>query len=86
MMMKDDKKKMAGLIIAKMGKPQEDAAAPMEDGAEQDDSMAVNSAAEEVLKAVKSDSPEQLVEAMKSLIQLIGQPSEDEPPQEPDQQ
>lgn len=69
MLMKDDKKKMATIIMAKMGaKPEQ--APQSEDGTEQDDSTALKTAGEELISAIESKSPMAVVEAIKSLMEL----------------
>lgn len=80
-MMMTDKKKPATLIIAKMrkDKPDEEAAAPMSpEGAENDDSMAKESAAEELLKAIESKSAKAIVEAFDSMMELCQGEAESE--------
>lgn len=90
MMMSDDKKKkMASVIVGKIGSPQDDAPAPEKDGALQDDSVAMDTAAEEFLSAVEAKSPKAVVEALKSLWQLMddAEPDNDElPPSLPPQE
>lgn len=81
MLMKDDKKKSVSLIMDKlMNKKPELTEAPMVDGAEQDDSVAVNTAAEELMSAIESKSPQAFVSAFKSLMELCQNDSE---PSEP---
>jgi len=75
MIMSDDKKKASTLIVSGLGpmKP-----APMsEDGAEMDDSMAMEAAGEEILAAIASKSPKALMEAFKAAFELC-EYSEDE--------
>ena len=81
MLMKDDKKKSVSLIMGKLmgDKPQP---APSEDGVEQDDSVAVDTAAEELMSAIKSDSPKAVVQAFKSLLELCDSDESVEPEQE----
>lgn len=77
MLMKDNKKSIVTLIANKAKgpshmdnlKPDFDSA-PEKDGAVQDDSVAVNSAAEELLSAIESKSAKGIAEAFKSLMQL----------------
>ncbi|MEZ0208566.1 MAG: hypothetical protein ACAH17_00110 [Candidatus Paceibacterota bacterium] len=79
--MKDDKKKSVSLIMGKlMDKKPEVEEAPTEDGIEQDDSIAVDTAAEELISAIESKSPKAVVSAIKSLMDLCQ--SEPEPEQE----
>lgn len=71
MLMKDDPKKSVSIIMGKlMGKETEPKEAPTQDGVEQDDSMAVDTAAEELMKAIEMKSPKAFVEAFKSLMEL----------------
>lgn len=78
MLMKDDKKKAVTLIMGKMlGKPEETQEAPSKDGTEQDDSVAVDTAAEELISAIEAKSPKGVVMAIKSLMELCQQESED---------
>lgn len=74
MLMKDDKKKSVALIMGKLtgSKPE---AAPSMDGVEQDDSLAVDTAAEELAEALSSKSPKRIVEAFKSLLELCESPA-----------
>lgn len=77
MLMKPDKNKSVSLIMAKLGgKPSE---APQADGAEQDDSMAAETAAQELLQAIKADSPKAVVQALKSLMEICESEPESEP-------
>jgi hypothetical protein len=85
MLMKDNKK-MATIIMAKMGKKPEDQEPKMEDGAEQDDSMALKTAGEEFLQAVESKNPMALVEALKSLMELCESPEQEEAEHEPQEE
>jgi len=73
MIMSDDKKKRATLIAAKLSGPME----PMENEVEQDNSIAEDSAAEELIAAIESKSPKAVVEAMKSLMELCSSSEED---------
>ena len=67
-----DKKKPAALIIAKMrGEKEEMSEAPKSEiGDESDDSMAKESAAEELLKAIESKSPKAIAEAFSAMMEL----------------
>jgi hypothetical protein len=79
MLMKgDDKKKSVSLIMSKMlGKPEVEEA-PVEDGAEQDDSVGMEAAADELLQAIEMKSSKGIVQAIKSMIQMAS--SEPESP------
>lgn len=75
-MMMSDKKKPSTLIIAKMraGKPEEQSEAPTSDmGGQDDSSMAKESAAEELLKAIESKSAAGIAEAFSNMMELCGQ-------------
>lgn len=68
MLMKPDSKKSVSLIMDRMmGKPEE---VPMVDGAEQDDSIALDTAAEELMAAIESKSPKSIVQAFKTMMEL----------------
>lgn len=72
-MMMSDKKKPATVIISRMkaGKPDEEQKAPMSpEGAQDDDSMAKEAAAEELLKAIESKSPKAIADAFSSMMEL----------------
>lgn len=74
-MMLPDKKKVSTLIISKMRKdsPGEMFEAPKgENGGESDDSLAKESAAEELLKAIESKSPAAIAEAFSAMLELCG--------------
>lgn len=74
--MKDDKKKTVSVIMSKLNGKMEQPKMS-EDGTEQDDSMALKTAAEELLAAIESKQPMQVVEAFKSMMSMCE--SEDEP-------
>ena len=82
MFMKDDKKKSVSLIMDKMMGPAKEA--PTKDGIEQDDSMAVDTAAEELISAIESKSAKGVVAAIKSLMELC-ESEEEAPAYEPEQ-
>lgn len=85
-MMLSDKKRPSTLIIAKMkaGQPEQQSEAPKgELGGEDDSSMAKESAAEELLKAIESKSPKAVVEAMSSLMELCSYGEEEGEEHEP---
>lgn len=71
MLMHGDKKKIAALIIAK-GKPgkEEISEAPMVDGAEQDNSVAEESSAQELMAAIQSKDAKGVVAAFKALMEI----------------
>jgi len=77
MLMKDnDKKKSVALIMSKLGKTEEPKMS--EDGTEQDDSVALKTAAEELIAAISSKDAMQVVEAFKSMMSMCESESEDE--------
>lgn len=71
-MMLTDKKKPATLIIARMkgDKEKMEPAEMSQDGAEQDDSMAKESAAEELLSAIKAGNAKAVAEAFSAMMEL----------------
>lgn len=81
MLMKDNKKNMVSMIVkAAKGpnhmdnmKPKESemSEVPMKDGVEQDSSIPENAAAEELISAIEMKSPKAIVEAMKSLLEIL---------------
>lgn len=75
MLLSDDKKKTVSLLVSKLGKPQMEES-PMKDGAEQDDSMPKDAAAEELIAAIESKSAKGVVEALESLMELCSPKSE----------
>lgn len=88
-MMMSDKKKPATLIIAKMraGRPDMEEKAPMSEmGGQDDDSMAKEAAAEELLKAIESKSPKAIAEAFSSMMELCGEKEEYEEKEEESEQ
>jgi hypothetical protein len=81
MLMKDEKKKMASLIVAKAlpGMPKDAESNPPES----DDSIAMKTAGEELLSAIEQKDASGLVEALKSLIDMLeSQPHEENEPSE----
>ena len=74
--MQDKKKSMASILVAKLKKPGEITEAPMKDGAEQDNEIALRSAADEILSAIESKDADMLVGALKSFQEMC---SENEP-------
>jgi hypothetical protein len=79
-MMLPDKKKVSAIIIAKMrkDKPDEMSEAPRgEYGGVEDDSVAKETAAEELLKAIESKSPAAIAEAFSSMMELCGHNDEE---------
>lgn len=69
--MMQDKKKAVSVLIARMKKPSEEVSkAPEKDGVEQDSSMGLESAADEIMSAVESKNPKALVSALKSFMEM----------------
>lgn len=66
MLMKDNKRSIT-TIISGLGAPEQEA---KPDNVEQDASIGLDTAAEEILKAVESKSPKALVEALKSFMEM----------------
>lgn len=79
MIMSDDKKKRASVIVAGLSKA---APSEMHEGVPEDASIAEDSAAEELIAAIESKSPKAVVEAMKSLMELCSSSAEPEEEQE----
>lgn len=73
MMMSDNKKKMATMIIAKMGpngKEESQEAPKNENGDEMDSDHGYSAASEEIIQAVESKDPKALKHALKSFIEM----------------
>ena len=85
MLMKSDKKGMAAVILGKLGKKDESPEAPKmsEDGAPEDDSIALKTAGEELLSAIEGKSPMAVIEAIKSILELCEQEPEEATEEEP---
>lgn len=79
MFMSDDKKKQATLIVSKLSGNVEPK--PMVDGAEQDASMGLDAAAEEILQAIESRDKSALKSALKSFMEMCEyeEPEAEEP-------
>ena len=74
MLMKPEKKDAISVIMAKLKKPKMEEAPAEESeegGAMEDDSVALETAAEELLSSIESKSAKGIVEALKSLIEMI---------------
>lgn len=85
MLMKSDKKKQVSVIMARLGKaPEQSEQSSSENGAEQDDSIAVHTAAEELIRALDSKNAAHVAEAFKSLCELCE--SEESPEEEKSEQ
>lgn len=83
MLMKDPKKTSIALLIAKKaGKPDNIQDQPEKDGAQSDDSIAYDSAAEELMKSLEAKDAKGVVEALKSLVQMCMDEEESESPEE----
>lgn len=82
MIMMGDKKKMVAGIMSKLNDPQpSEQSVPTQDGVEQDDSIGLESAAEELVSAIDSKSPKAIAAAFKSMLEMCSyekdEPSED---------
>jgi hypothetical protein len=84
MLMSSNKDKMAATIIAGMGN-KEDKQAPEQEGAEQDDSVGMESAAEELISAIESKSPKAVVAALKACMDMYEQSEPEEASEAPEQ-
>jgi hypothetical protein len=83
MLLKDDKKKMASLIIGKLGKPEEKMEeTPTKDGVETDSSLGLQTCAEEIISAVEQKDPAMLIDALKSALEML---REDVQPSQPEE-
>lgn len=71
-MIMPDKKKAVSVLIARMKQPKEEqvSKAPEKDGVEQDSSIGLESAADEIMSAVESKNAKALVEALKSFMEM----------------
>jgi hypothetical protein len=81
MMMSDDKKKQATVIIAKMKegkKPSMEQAPTNEAGDMEDNSIAVDSAVEELIAAIHSKDAPAVKEALMSFMDLCESPESEE--------
>ena len=85
MLLKDDKKKMVTTIIGKLGRPEMEKA-PEKDGVEQDDSIGLESCADEIIQAVEEKSPKKLVEAMRSMMEMLDEDNDEQENQEEEPQ
>ncbi len=71
MIMQDGKKKAVSLIISKLGDKQEKVEqAPTVDNVEQDLSMPLEAAADEILQALETKNAKALVEALKYFMEM----------------
>lgn len=83
MLMKDNKKDSVSLIMGKLmgGKSgeMETKEAPTENGVEQNDSVGMEAAADELLQAIEQKSTKGIVQAIKSMIEMAAaEPDEDD--------
>lgn len=72
----NDKKKNVALIVKGMTNPDMKEAPQSEEGGEIDNSIAIDTAAEEIMSAMESKDPKSLVSALKSFMELC---KEEEP-------
>jgi hypothetical protein len=78
MLMKNDKRKMATIIVAKMNKnPEKMMEKSQHEGAEQETTDELDMIAEEVMNALQSKDVKAFKEAMKSMIEVCMNNSED---------
>lgn len=82
MLMKDNKKNAATIIMAKMSKGPSMVPKSEPEGAESDSSDELDFAAEEVLSAMERKDSRALKEAMKSFVQMCMDQYESEEPEE----
>ncbi len=66
----DDKRKVAALIVRKVGERENMSEKPNRDGAEQDNSIAMQSAADEMIRAFEAKDSRMLVAALRSFIEM----------------
>jgi len=73
MLLKDDKKRMATIIVGKLsGKPESMEEKPKNEmGDEMDSEMGLDAAAEELLSAMHSKDPKMLKHALRSFMEMI---------------
>lgn len=69
MLMRDDKKKAATLIIAKMKKGDKMGKAPEMDGAEQSDADELSMIADEIMQAIEKKDISALRDGLKSMVE-----------------
>lgn len=82
MIMTDDKKKLATLIIGSATKKSDEPVeAPTVENAEQDDSIAKETAASELLSAIEAKDPKALADAITALIELCSYDEASEAPE-----
>ena len=74
MFMKDDKKNMAALIIKKRDDGIE--VEETHEEKEEDNSVAIKAAAEEIMEAMETKDADSLADALKSFLDLIGDEEE----------
>ncbi len=84
MLLKDNKKGLVTIIMKRMKSPNMESGyesceeAPMEDGAQQDNSDAMKAASESLISAVHAKDAVRLQSALRSLISMIEDESESE--------
>lgn len=83
MMMSDNKKKLATIIVGNM-KADKPEMPPMKDEVEQDDSIAKESAAQDLLSAIEQKNTKGIVEAITNLMELCEyeEPEQSEMPEQ----
>ena len=76
MPMFDDKKKMATLIIGKIGKKEVEEAPTSEDGSEMDHEIGLKSASEEMIAAARREDADGFMSALKDFLSMYHEPKE----------
>lgn len=87
MLLKDDKKGLVTIIMKRMkggdnnmspsfSSDERSEEMTMEDGAEQDNEVALNSCAEDMMNAIKSGNTQKLKTSLKSFMEMIREESE----------
>lgn len=82
MFMSDSKKKASTMILGAMSPATSAKAAPSVDGAEQDSSIGLESAAEDILSAIDSKDAKALATAMQSMFEMCSDEESDTSPAE----
>ncbi len=83
MLMKPDKKKSIASLIIGSSAPQAEGQEPQQE--EQQEDQGLQSAADEIISAVKSGDSKGLVEALKSFMDMCDSDAQPEPMEEPPQ-
>lgn len=70
MLLSDNKKKVASVIVSGLGPQEKIEEAPLVEGAEQDDSLAKEAAAQELISALESKDAKRLAAAFSDMLEL----------------